>query len=435
MAVVAAGLLGVAALAASCSSGPSTESASRTTTSVKSSPTTSPTPRPNVPDDTTAGPLGPLQGGSVAVAAPTGTTVSPPATIASDCGHDVTGRLKRFLNKLPSGSTVLNSPQACYQVDKGIKLRNKQDLTIFGGTFTNAATTPGKKKHSKGQPVFTVVGGSNISFKSLKINGSNPGGYHPNMVFASAIDVEGTKGITIEGVTISNVFGDGITLAPLPGGADHASGTILNATSNAVITGVTVSGNGRQAVALASVSGAQIGNLVVENPGLNTFDVEADQLNEGADNVTVDGCTSSGGGVFFANGGAGAGENTHDLTIAHCAMAGPTTGDAILIDNPKNSKHQRGPIDLVADVFYCGASDSVACVQLSGANATVEDSVLHFPVGTVNDDVYHVVEGSNAVFTNDSISGYGRTGHVSKDSTLEVNGGHWVSATGASGPA
>jgi hypothetical protein len=341
--------------------------------------------------------------------------------------------LKKWLNKLPANSTVLAGAQSCYQVDKALRLKKLNGLTIYGGTFTSDATTPGTKKNSKGQYVFDLVGGSNVTLESMKINGQNPGGYHPKMAFAGAIDVEGTTGVVIKGVTITNPFGDGISLSPLRGGATHSSGTILAPTKNAVIQGVSISGAGRQAVTLASASGVQISDLVVQNTGINTFDLEADQWNEGADNVVIDGCTSSGGGIFFANGGAGSSANTHDVTVAHCAMAKPTAGYAILIQaHGPTRKHQRGPFDFVADVLYCGASASVACVELSGAKANIENSVLHFPQSTVHEAVYHLTKNSGAVFTNDSIDGYGSRGHVGVNSTVKVTGGHWVPATGVS---
>ena len=98
-------------------------------------------------------------------------------------------------------------------------------------------------------------------------------------------------------------------------------------------------------------------------------------------------------------------------------MAKPTGGDAVIVHNIKQSrKHQRGPFDFVADVFDCGHSTSVACVEVSGGNVTVENSVLHFPPGTIHESVYHVVKRSNAVFTNDAIDAYGKPGHVSKNS-------------------
>jgi hypothetical protein len=386
---------------------------------------------PAIPDDTTAGPLGPLSGGAAAVPAPTGQTVTVPSTIVSNCSQDVSGPLKHWLNKLPANSTVVVGPQACYRVDKGLRLRDPHGLTIYGGTFTSDATAPGPQKHAEGVPVFTLAGGSNVSFESMKIDGQNPGGYHPKLAFAGGIEAQGTDGLTIKGVTITKTFGDGITLDPLRGGSDHKSGTILGPTMNVVVDGATITGVGRQGVTFASVSGAQISNLVVEDAALTTFDFEADQGNEGSVNVVIDGCTSSGGGLFFANGGGGSASYTHDLTVAHCAMAKPTKGYAVLsINHGKSRKKQRGPIYFVADTIYCGASASVACVELSGAKVTVEDSVLHFPRGTLHEAAYHLVKRSTGTFSNDLIEGYGKRGHVSKNSAVQVTGGHWVAATG-----
>jgi hypothetical protein len=424
-----AALLAVAVVTVSCGTSPSVTSSANTTTAPKST-TTAPLPPPNIPDDATAGPLGTIQGGALAVPAPTGQTVSIPSTIAADCSQDVSKPLKKWLNQLPANSTVLVSAQACYQVDKALKLKKPTGLTIYGGTFTNDVNTP-SKKNSLGQYVFDVVGGSNITLESMKINGQNPGGYDPKLAFAGGIDFEGTAGITITGVTISNTFGDGITLSPLRGGADNNSGTILAPPKKAVIQGVSISGAGRHGIAIASASGVQVSNLIVQNPGIDTIDIEADQHNEGADNVTIDGCTSSGGGIFFANGGSGAGQNTHDLTVAHCSMAKPQGGDAILVYNRGGSRHLRGPIHFIADYLYCGSSVYVACVQLSGASLTIENSVLQFPQGTIHEAVYHITKKSDAVFTNDDVTGFGETGRVLRQSVLEVNGGHWRSVTGA----
>jgi hypothetical protein len=370
------------------------------------------------------------------VTAPTGPTVSIPSAIPADCSHDVSVPLRKWLHKLPANSTVLVSAQACYQVDEGLRLKSATGLTIYGGTFTSdVATPPPTNKHSLGHYVFDFVGGSNVTLESMKINGKNPGGYNAKLAFAGGIDVEGTAGITIKGVTITNTFGDGITLSPLRAGADHNSGTILAPPKNVVIQGVTISGAGRQGVGIASALDVQVSDLIVQNPGIDTFDIEADQWNEGAENVTIDGCTSSGGGIFFANGGSGFGQNTHDVTVAHCAMAKLQAGTAILVYNKRGSRHQRGPLHFIADDLYCGASVYVACVELSGALVTVEDSVLHFPGGTIHEPVYQITKKSDAVFTNDRVTGFGRTGRVLRQSTLEVNGGRWVSVTGATSSA
>ena len=115
-------------------------------------------------------------------------------------------------------------------------------------------------------------------------------------------------------------------------------------------------------------------------------------------------------------------------------MAKETAGEAIISEELKKSaRHQRfrGPLDFVADVIYCGGSVYVGCVQLSGANVTVADSVLHFATGGIHEHVYNAKMGSTAVFSNVVIKGKGRTGHASKNSTVHITGGDWSSVTSA----
>ena len=141
-----------------------------------------------------------------------------------------------------------------------------------------------------------------------------------------------------------------------------------------------------------------------------------------------------GGALFFANGGAGTGAYTHDITVSHCATGKQTTGDPVLVhDIGRNKDHPRGPINFVADKFECGHIATVACVELSGASVTIENSVLDFPSGTMHEAVYHVARRSSVVFTNDAVQGFGRTGRLARNSALQVAGGHWVSVSGAVG--
>ena len=204
-------------------------------------------------------------------------------------------------------------------------------------------------------------------------------------------------------------------------------------TKNAVIQGVSISGAGRQAVTMASASGVQVSDLVVLNPGINTFDIEADQHNEGADNVTIDGCTTSGGQIFFANGGAGSSANTHDFTIAHCAMARTTAGDAILSVATRSHEEasarsvqlrRRHPL-LRQQRTTSPASSSRAPRRLSRTPCcTSRGQRLTSPSITWS-------RMRVAVFTNDRVHGYGIAGHVGPTATVKVTGGHWVLASGA----
>jgi hypothetical protein len=316
-------------------------------------------------------------------------------------------------------------PGACFLVNKGIKLKDPQRLTIYGGMFRDDAATPGPRANSKGHPVFTLLGGSQVTLESMQISGVNPGGYHAAMAFASGIWLDGTSRATIRSVAITRTFGDGITLAPLRGGSDHNSGTIIAPTSAVTIRDVTIEGAGRQGIAFASVKGAQVSDVVVNDTGLDTFDVEADQWDEGASHVTIDGCTASGGALFFANGGEGV-DGTKDIEVEHCTMSKPEGGSAVLVVRSRHSNKVRGPFSFVADSLWCGSSVYVACVQLSGADVTVSDSTLRFPGGTAHEPVYHLSGRSTAQFSDDVVKGYAQKGRVSVRSSVHVSEGQWI---------
>ena len=422
-------------VAAACSKAPSGTSAH--VSSIPPHPphrgsTHQPSPPTTMPETPTTAPRVPtIAGGSVPVAVPSGPSVSPPATITSDCSSDVSHALRDWINSLPPDQTIVMQPGACYLVNEGIKLKDPQGLTVYGGSYRTTAVSQGQDPNSKGRAVFTVIGGSHVTLEEMQIRGANPGGYHPSLAFAGGIEFEGTANGTVRSVTISNTFGDGITLSPLRGGADHNSGTILAPSSAITIEDVTVSGVGRQGLTFASVAGAQVSDVIVDDPGINTFDVEADQWDEGAIDVTIDGCLASGGAFFFANGGAGDAAGTHDITVENCSMLEPQGGSAILVERRGRGhrgapKKLRGPITFLSDQLQCGASVYTACVELRGSDVTVTGSRLDFPASTIHEPVYGLAEGSRAVFTNDVVLGYGAAGRVSRDSSVRVTGGLWT---------
>jgi Right handed beta helix region len=412
----------MSAVLAACSSTPQPSATTRTThpgSSAKTAPT------PVTPSA--------VSGAAITVPVPSGAAVSPPSNIASDCSADVSVALKAWFKSLRPDQTVVMRPGACYEVNEGIKLKKPQGLTVYGGEYRSTVVPSdlrGQPASQKGQPVFTVLGGSHVTLESMHIEGANPGGYHPRLAFAGGIELEGTADALVRGVTIDHTYGDGITLAPLRGGANHNSGTIIGPTANVTVDGVTVDGAGRQGLTFASVDGAQVRNVVLKNLGLDTFDFESDQTGEGASNVTIDGCLASGGAIFFANGGASNAASTHDITVEHCTMAVPQAGSAILVvrhGSGGKTKRLRGPFLFESDVFRCGASAYVGCVQLHGANVTISDSHLLFPPGTVHEAVYGL-SGATAAFSRDVAEGYGRTGSTSGKSHLHISGGVWTPA-------
>jgi hypothetical protein len=366
-----------------------------------------------------------LQGATAKVAAPKGPTLSPPASIPSNCSTDVSSSLQSWFSSLPPDTTVVAKSGACYLVDSGIVLDEPTGLTVYGGTFRDDSTSVPQAPHSKGHPVFTVLGGSAVTLEEMTIKGANTGGYHARLAFAGGIELEGTADPTVRSVTVTDTFGDGITLAPLRGGRDHNSGQILSPVTGATLEDLTIDRVGRQGITFASVTGARVGDVVIRSPGIDTFDFEADQAGEGATNVTIDGCEASGGAIFFANGGAGSSPRTSEVTVRNCTMDKPEGGSAILIVGRPQSATLRGPFIFTSDRLWCGASAYVACVQLTRAEVTLSGDTLLFPSGTTHEAVYHLAGGSHATFQDDVVHGYGRKGQAVVGSSVQVSGGNW----------
>jgi hypothetical protein len=354
--------------------------------------------------------------------------VMPPASIPSNCTADVSQPLQEWLQSLPVDTTVSVAPSACYLVDEGLTLNGAQGLTISGGTWKDARTPVVGSSPTEMTPVFWLVGGSGVTLENLTITGVNPGGYVASGAFAAGIRSDGVIGLNVNNVAVDDVYGDGVELAPLRAAGD-ISNVIVNPSENVSITKVSIVGAGRQGITLASVTGATISSVSLKHIGLTVFDFEADQWNEGALNVTINGCTVGGGngGLFFANAGlSGGASHTGNIMVENCTMETADAGDAVLEQTPQLEPRPRGPITFVNDSLQCGSSIYVACVMATDANMAIDNSTLVMPQGTVHEDVYRAAEGSVLGFSTDAVSGYGQQGTADSSSSVTIAGGTWI---------
>jgi hypothetical protein len=364
--------------------------------------------------------------------------IAPPSQFSTTCGRDVSAPMREWLNRLPAGTTVRAPAGACYLINEGLHLVDLDDITIIGGTWYDA-TAPATEGDPKAMgAAFWFDGGQGVSLQNLTISGVSPGGYDPPGAFAAGIRSDGVSGLSVDDVFIDHVYGDGIELAPLRAGNDMGS-QILRPSENVVLHNVWIDGAGRQGLTLADVTGAEVSGLVFRGVGIDVIDVEADQWDEGARNVDIDGCRVRGddvGGLFFANGGAGGGPWTANVTVQHCVMDETLGGDAVLVDGDTTTGPQRGPITFSDDVLRCGSSVYVSCLQVSNGNLTVDDSFLKDAPGTIHEPIYHATHGSTVTLANDVVAGFGSpTGTTDNSSSVAVQGGSWTPYPGSSGSA
>ena len=367
-----------------------------------------------------------------AVIAPALPGTAPPASLADNCSEDVSAGMRWWLSSLAPGTVVHAPAGACYLVNEGLRLVGLRDISIIGGQWEDHTKPVSGASPNDMGAVFWFVGGSGITVENVTISGVNPGGYDPSGAFAGALRSDGVVGFTASNITVQNVYGDGVTLDPLRGSTDDSS-TIVRPSENVVLHNVSVDGAGRQGIALTSVSGASMSDIEFSHIGLDVFDVEADQGNEGAQNVTVDGCTVHGdtGGIFFANGGAGSGSPwTSNVQIDDCTMDQELGGDVVLVDNISPTGTQRGPFTFIGDQFRCGASVYVACTEVSNGNVTFSGCTFIMPGGEIHEHVYQATNGSTVNFFEDSVHGDAQPGSASGGSSAAVFGGNVASTQG-----
>ena len=355
--------------------------------------------------------------------------------MTADCSANMAYHMQHWLMSLPANTTVVAPAGACYLINGGITLGAAQGLTISGGTWEDDSAPQLGAGPTAMHAAFWLQGGSNVTLENLTIAGSSPGGYVPAGAFSGGIRSDGVIGLHVTDVNVDNVWGDGLELAPLRGAQDD-SGTIINPSENVSVYGLKVNGAGRQGVSLVSVNGATLTDVKLRHVGVDNFDVEADQWDEGAKNVTINGCQAGdAGGLFFANGGASAEGSwfTGNITVENCTMTTVTGGEAILVQSPNLAPRPRGPFTFVNDTLRCGSSVYVSCVQANDANLTVTNSDFIWPDGEIHEPVYHVSEDTGLNFTGDSVTGYGIPGWKDNTSTVNIAGGVWTPYT-APGP-
>ena len=220
----------------------------------------------------------------------TGAAPSAAAVPSGACKGDPTAAIAA----LPDGGTFYAS--GCYTVPFGIQITHP--VTIVGGTFVDPSTGPldgvngnGVQKLIDLKPVILVKDTHNVTLRGITVIGGNDdGGYHSSKVGQAGIKVLSSDAVTIDTVTTTNTFGDGLEFwADLP--------THKEPTSNLTVRNVTITRAGRHGITVADVFNASITNVEVVSQADAGIDGESDLPGIGIGNVTFTNVTADQGGV------------------------------------------------------------------------------------------------------------------------------------------
>ncbi len=235
-----------------------------------------------------------------------------PTSIDATGRADVTEPLNAFLQRLPAGAVVSFPAGARYRVEGTVTLNRARDVTIDGHGATFFATTDGSgvapgrggggRLHwPRLRAHWRIRAGSGVTLRDMDVQGANPKGganadaYVPALEGQAGIVVARSSGVTIEGVHISDTYGDGVW--------------ITGASTGVTVRDSTIERIGRQGVAV--VNGQRI---VVEGSRLrgisrSVFDLEPPGRALVQDIDLRDNDVGDYGNFLLAAGGGGPGVN------------------------------------------------------------------------------------------------------------------------------
>jgi hypothetical protein len=201
--------------------------------------------------------------------------VTPPASIPDDCSSDAAPALLSWLSSLPPGTAskpvVVKLPAlACYAVNESLHIQNSTNLTIDGDGSTIvqpvAATDNGL------HPILFLTQDTGLTIKNLNINGAYDGtNGGVGREGSYGIQMEADHGVTLTGLTVSNIQGDFMTFQP-PYGLDGDQS--LN--TDIAITGSTFTNAGYHGLTVESANGLTVSGDTFTGMGPDAMDFEYD---------------------------------------------------------------------------------------------------------------------------------------------------------------
>jgi hypothetical protein len=123
---------------------------------------------------------------------------------------DATAGLQALFDRTPDGGVVRLEAGGDYRVEGTLVLEGRRNLRIEGNGARIFATTEGTG--SRGH--LSIVGGSNLVVRNIKIRGANPHAgvdpraYVTRLEWQHGISMAGATDVELDGVEVSDVYGD-----------------------------------------------------------------------------------------------------------------------------------------------------------------------------------------------------------------------------------
>lgn len=326
---------------------------------------------------------------------------SPPASIDKSGARDVTADLQKFLNDVPSQSTISFPAGAKYRIEGTLRIANKNDIVVNGNGALFFADTPTNLR-DRFQWDFENI--SNLVVSGLKIRGAHTkcgtenDGYISALEAQHGINITGGERITVANNEISQVFGDFIYVG-------RSANPVFGVPRDVKIQNNVGRCNGRQGISVTQADGVLLEGNTLENTRRATFDFEP-LLDTGyVQNVTVRNNNIGSGRLnFISAGGKGRVDN---IKILNNTLTRPM-GIAIKAQDPKN---RRKNWEIVGNKSTAKAGSEhgvIWAVNIDGL--VVKDNVQPVSQRSASQGPMHMVGNQNSCFVSASGNQMGEFG-------------------------
>lgn len=280
---------------------------------------------PSVPSPTSPAATPAPQSGTAACSG----CVAVPSTIDATGKADASALLQAFLATVPDGSTITFEAGAVYQMSVGLLVQNRHDLTFLGNGATLLAGPQGTGEEAEslfllgGVPVRPSTG---ITIRGFNLVGNSPqpGVYlRGRPEFAAGITIYGGSDIEVDAVTISRVFGDGLTANGGVNGVWFHDSHVIS--------------NGRNGVAVIAASNVTVERSQFDTAGYCTFDVEPWAAGTVVRNIAFVNNTAGSWTNTFLSANGNPGTDVQSLTVSGNTVTGKSLGTIIDLEDRRSN--------------------------------------------------------------------------------------------------
>ena len=283
-----------------------------------------------------------------------GAILSVPDAITAASGKDVTVEFNAFLKDLPDGTTLNFPEKAEYRIEGTLLLEGKKGIVLEGNGATFRATDPlpdyGKKenysdwKMVRTRSQWLIKDCENITVRDMRVigaykDGGREGEYDYNREAQHAFDILGVKGLIIEKIHASDVWGDGVYIS--------------KGSRDIIVRKSRIERTGRQGMAVGNAFGILIEDNDILNSRRGLLDIEPYGTDWACGDIRVIGNRFGDSRLLaLPMGGSG---STGTVLVANNIFTGPN-GTPLVMHRTKSEGVKRGPFFFVGNEARVGGS-------------------------------------------------------------------------------